>query len=216
MPTPSSQTLSMTKNDKSRISTNNNRTNGSHCKQSVIKESSVRRKTTTPTMMYYRQRSTSAPLNISRTKSMINNKNDKSVVNIHINGPEITLLPAEEQAVRKMYQKLQQLQPDGVCVELNTLRRALYPPTVQNSLITNQNERRLSVERVPTRPWASADDELSNKYKINLQNVQNDYRAEAMKQEETERKKLENLDYVYQQVKKHAEINYSYYTRTNK
>lgn len=47
---------------------------------------------------------------------------------IEIHGAEVTLLPHEEQECQRMYEKLQRLQPNGVCVDINTLRRALYPP----------------------------------------------------------------------------------------
>ena len=49
-------------------------------------------------------------------------------VRIDIHGPEVTLLPHDEQECQQLYDKLQRLQPDGTCVDLNTLRRALYPP----------------------------------------------------------------------------------------
>jgi hypothetical protein len=47
---------------------------------------------------------------------------------IELHGSEVTLLPQEEQECRQMFEKLQRLQPNGVCVDMNTLRRALYPP----------------------------------------------------------------------------------------
>lgn len=41
---------------------------------------------------------------------------------------EVVLLPEDEEDCRKIFEKLQRLQPEGVCVDMNTLRRALYPP----------------------------------------------------------------------------------------
>lgn len=64
-------------------------------------------------------------------------------INRHTNGiepihrPERILSPSDELECRKIYQKLEQLQPNGVCVNLNTLRRALYPPI---SIPKNKNE----------------------------------------------------------------------------
>ncbi|CAF0742903.1 unnamed protein product [Didymodactylos carnosus] len=218
---PPQQTLSSTKIVKTRMNTNKKLPNNSNCENCVTKKPLVKTKpiTTKQTTTYCRQRSASVQLDVPKTKSPTENHIAKDVINIHINGPEITLLPADEQTVQEMYHKLQQLQPDGVCVELNTLRRALYPPTVQNCLITNHNEEKSSVKRPPKHPpkrWTNADDELSNKYEVKLQNSQNGNCEEKSKRDEIERKKLENLDQIYQQVKKHAEINYSYYTRTNK
>jgi hypothetical protein len=77
-------------------------------------------------------------------------KKDKQVLRIEsappnridIHGPEVTLLPQDEEECREMYEKLQRLQPDGVCADLNTLRRALYPPigTTSYSAIPNHEE----------------------------------------------------------------------------
>lgn len=61
---------------------------------------------------------------------------------IEIRGPEVTLLPQDEEACRQMYEKLQRLQPNGVCTDMNTLRRALYPPlgTTAYSATLNPNQ----------------------------------------------------------------------------
>ena len=52
---------------------------------------------------------------------------------------EATLLPHEEQECRQMFEKLQRLQPNGVCADLNTLRRALYPPVGTSTVSSNLN-----------------------------------------------------------------------------
>jgi hypothetical protein len=57
---------------------------------------------------------------------------------IDIKGSETTLSPNDELECRQMYEKLQRLQPNGVCVDLNTLRRALYPPSALPKTINGQ------------------------------------------------------------------------------
>lgn len=49
-------------------------------------------------------------------------------VNISDKKSETTLLPEDEDQCRKIFEKLQRLQPSGACADLNTLRRALFPP----------------------------------------------------------------------------------------
>jgi len=58
---------------------------------------------------------------------------------IEIQRSEVTLLPHDEQECRQMYEKLQRLQPNGVCVDINTLRRALYPPVGTTTYSGNIN-----------------------------------------------------------------------------
>jgi hypothetical protein len=58
-------------------------------------------------------------------------------VRIDIQGPQVTLLPHDEHECQQLYEKLQRLQPDGVCVDLNTLRRALYPPVGTTTYSSN-------------------------------------------------------------------------------
>jgi hypothetical protein len=58
---------------------------------------------------------------------------------IEIRPTEVTLLPHDEQECRQMYEKLQRLQPNGVCVDMNTLRRALYPPVGTTTYSSNMN-----------------------------------------------------------------------------
>ena len=58
---------------------------------------------------------------------------------IELRGPEVTLLPHDEQECQKIYDKLQRLQPNGACVDLNTLRRALYPPIGTTTYSSNLN-----------------------------------------------------------------------------
>jgi len=58
---------------------------------------------------------------------------------IEIQRSEVTLLPHDEQECRQMYEKLQRLQPNGVCVDMNTLRRALYPPISTTTYSGNIN-----------------------------------------------------------------------------
>ena len=63
---------------------------------------------------------------------------------IDIHGPEVMLLPDDEQECRQIYEKLQRLQPDGACVDLNTLRRALYPPIRTTTYQPNLNHEQIS------------------------------------------------------------------------
>ena len=58
---------------------------------------------------------------------------------IEFHGSEVILLPHEEQECRQMFEKLQRLQPDGACADLNTLRRALYPPVGSTTYSSNAN-----------------------------------------------------------------------------
>ncbi len=58
-------------------------------------------------------------------------------IRIDIRREETTLSPNNELECRQIYEKLEHLQPNGVCVNLNTLRRALYPP---NEISKNKNE----------------------------------------------------------------------------
>ncbi|CAF3928925.1 unnamed protein product [Adineta steineri] len=131
---------------------------------------------------------------------------------IDIHGPEVTLLPKDEEECRQMYEKLQRLQPNGACVDLNTLRRALYPPLGIKSDSTNHDQTsafksyRQRTDEMP-QSWIKIDDKYVpkqqstnevNKYESNLM-ITSDYA---------------NIDRIADQVKKHAAINYSYYTRT--
>jgi len=50
-------------------------------------------------------------------------------IRIDIRRSETVLSPSNEYECQQIYEKLQQLQPNGTCVNLNTLRRALYPPS---------------------------------------------------------------------------------------
>jgi hypothetical protein len=52
---------------------------------------------------------------------------------------QVTLLPHDEQECQQMFEKLQRLQPNGVCVDINTLRRALYPPVGTTTYSGNIN-----------------------------------------------------------------------------
>ncbi|UJR31941.1 hypothetical protein I4U23_019414 [Adineta vaga] len=63
---------------------------------------------------------------------------------IDIHGPEVTLLPQDEEECRQIHDKLQRLQPNGVCVDLNTLRRALYPPIGTTTFSATLNHDRTS------------------------------------------------------------------------
>jgi hypothetical protein len=83
----------------------------SSCKQRRTEKKPVQQKQSIPAEDKPIRRTESAPPN-----------------RIEINGPEVTLLPHDEQQCRQMFEKLQRLQPNGVCVDINTLRRALYPP----------------------------------------------------------------------------------------
>jgi hypothetical protein len=66
---------------------------------------------------------------------------------IEIRPTEVTLLPHDEQECRQMYEKLQRLQPNGVCVDMNTLRRALYPPVGTTTYSSNINYNQTSSHR---------------------------------------------------------------------
>jgi hypothetical protein len=59
---------------------------------------------------------------------------------IEFHQSEVTLLPHEEQECRRMFEKLQRLQPNGACADLNTLRRALYPPVGITTYSSNLNQ----------------------------------------------------------------------------
>jgi hypothetical protein len=59
-------------------------------------------------------------------------------IRIHTRRSEMSLSPNDEHECRQIYEKLQRLQPNGVCVDLNTLRRALYPPTSISKNINDQ------------------------------------------------------------------------------
>ncbi|CAF4751060.1 unnamed protein product, partial [Rotaria socialis] len=71
------------------------------------------------------------------TKQSIRLKDCATPIRINIRRSETTLSPNDENECRQMYEKLQRLQPNGVCVDINTLRRALYPPV---SLKKDTNE----------------------------------------------------------------------------
>ncbi|CAF4787279.1 unnamed protein product [Rotaria sp. Silwood1] len=139
---------------------------------------------------------------------------------IDIHGPEVTLLPNDEQECRQMYDKLQRLQPDGVCVDLNTLRRALYPPvgtTTYSSNLNNHDQTssafksyRQRTEEMP-QSWMKIDDKYVSTYVSKQQNkpqIKSDESNLIIASDNT------NIDRIADQVKKHAAINYSYYTRT--
>ncbi|CAF2646325.1 unnamed protein product [Rotaria sp. Silwood2] len=141
-------------------------------------------------------------------------------VNIDIHGPEVTLLPNDEQECQQMYEKLQRLQPDGVCVDLNTLRRALYPPVGNASYSSNHNNHdqtssasksyRQRTEEIP-QSWMNLDDKYVISYVPKQQNktqIKSDESNLIIASDNT------NIDRIADQVKKHAAINYSYYTRT--
>ena len=49
-------------------------------------------------------------------------------VQVELRSAEVTLLPQDEEECRQIYEKLLSLQPNGACADMNTLRRALYPP----------------------------------------------------------------------------------------
>jgi hypothetical protein len=86
-------------------------------------------------------RSNTKPMNSSRTqhrqRRLIQHTDSKTPIRIDMHRSETILSPNDELECRQIYEKLQQLQPNGVCVNLNTLRRALYPPI---SLSKNKNE----------------------------------------------------------------------------
>lgn len=50
---------------------------------------------------------------------------------------ETRLSPSDEHQCQQIYEKLEQLQPNGVCVNIETLRRALFPPI---QISQNKNE----------------------------------------------------------------------------
>ncbi len=81
--------------------------------------------------------------NKHRQRILTRHTNSKTPIRIDIRRSETILSPNDELECRKIYEKLQQLQPNGVCVNLTTLRRALYPPT---SLSKDKNEQILSLK----------------------------------------------------------------------
>ncbi|CAF1369907.1 unnamed protein product [Rotaria sordida] len=98
---------------------------------------------------------------------------------IDIHGPEVTLLPNDEQQCQQIYEKLQRLQPHGVCVDLNTLRRALYPPVGTATYSSNLNNYeqtsstfktyRQRTEEMP-QSWMKIDDKYVSTYISKQQN----------------------------------------------
>lgn len=63
-------------------------------------------------------------------------------IRIDFQPTERSLSENDESECRQMYEKLERLQPNGVCVNLQTLRRALYPPI---ALSKNPNDQILSL-----------------------------------------------------------------------
>ncbi|CAF4316930.1 unnamed protein product [Rotaria socialis] len=147
------------------------------------------------------------------------NTESAPLTRIEIHGPEITLLPHDEQECQQMYEKLQRLQPNGVCVDLNTLRRALYPPvgTANYAPSLNNHDQtsafksyRQRTEEIP-QSWIKGDNRYVNAY------VPKQQSESQVKSNEFHLKiapASTNIDRITDQVKKHAAINYSYYTRT--
>lgn len=67
----------------------------------------------------------------------------RTPIRINFRRSETVLSPNDEHDCQQIYEKLQQLQPNGVCVNLDTLRRALYPPI---PLSKDRNEQILSLK----------------------------------------------------------------------
>ena len=76
-------------------------------------------------------------------------RTNEKPIQIEIRQAETILSPDDEFECRQIYEKLEQLQPNGVCVNLDTLRRALYPPT---SISKNKNDQILLLQTYP-REW---------------------------------------------------------------
>lgn len=72
------------------------------------------------------------------TKKSTRHTDYTSITRVDIRRAETTLSPDDELECRQMYEKLQRLQPNGVCVDINTLRRALYPPSPLPKNINDQ------------------------------------------------------------------------------
>ncbi|CAF3822789.1 unnamed protein product [Rotaria magnacalcarata] len=147
------------------------------------------------------------------------NTESAPLTRIDIHGPEITLLPHDEQECQQMYEKLQRLQPNGVCVDLNTLRRALYPPvgTANYSPNLNNHEQasafksyRQRTEEIP-QSWIKGDHRYVNAY---VSKQQSESQVKSNESNQKIASDSTNIDRITDQVKKHAAINYSYYTRT--
>jgi len=126
---------------------------------------------------------------------------------IEFHGSQVTLLPHEEQECRQIFEKLQRLQPNGACADINTLRRALYPP-VGTTTYSNHDQTssafksyRQRIEELP-QSWIKFDNKYVSQYvpkqQIKTETILNNT----------------NIDRIADQVRKHAAINYSYYTRT--
>ena len=75
------------------------------------------------------------------TKRSIRQADCTPTIRIDLGRSETTLSPNDELECCQIYEKLQRLQPNGVCVNLDTLRRALYPPS---SLSRNINDQLLT------------------------------------------------------------------------
>ncbi|CAF1285492.1 unnamed protein product [Rotaria sp. Silwood1] len=116
-------------------------------------------------------------------------------IRIDIRRSETTLSPNDELECRQMYEKLQRLQPNGVCVNLNTLRRALFPPI--------------------SLPKTSIDQLLTFKtYRQHTDEIPRIRTYDVPKQTKVNKIDYMNIDRIINQVNQHAAINYSYYTRT--
>ena len=148
---------------------------------------------------------------VNANKSPARQSSDRlEPIRIVIRRPETRLSPNDELECRQIYEKLQRLQPNGVCVNLDTLRRALYPPmsfttTTSDEILKFKSYRQRYTKIIEIFiyfPFLSVDEMP----RIRLHDVPKVTRVN----------KLEpiNLDRITNQVKKHAAINYSYYTRT--
>ncbi len=78
-----------------------------------------------------------------RSRKLIRHTNNMKPIRIDRRRSETILSPSDELECRQIYEKLEQLQPNGVCVNLNTLRRALFPPI---AISKNKNEQILSLK----------------------------------------------------------------------
>ncbi len=79
-----------------------------------------------------------------RKKKLIQHTNSLKPIQMDREISETILSPNDELECRQIYEKLEQLQPNGVCVNLNTLRRALYPPI---SISKDKNDQILLLRR---------------------------------------------------------------------
>ena len=148
---------------------------------------------------------------------------------VEFHSSDVTLLPHEEQECRQMFEKLQRLQPNGVCVDLNTLRRALYPPVGTSTFSSNINHLQalsspfksyraryvlLALPRITIVLSFRTDEMPLSWIKVDDKYVSQHVPKQPVTSTPTMSTENTDLERIADQMKKHAAINYTYYTRT--